>query len=114
MAAFEIKEILSKNLRRKFAFVCLFQKLLLDLHLFYRQTILLSWLEVGFISDLKSYRDRSIILCILQDVCRELFCVFGDIYAPKMQDAGVFSNHGCKVWPILYPQTVMNKFKVIQ
>ena len=34
----------------------------------------------------KKSSNRSIILCLLQDICHELFCVFGDFYAPGMQD----------------------------
>lgn len=33
--------------------------------------------------------NRSTILCMLWDACHELFCIFGDLYASGMQDAGV-------------------------
>ena len=33
--------------------------------------------------------DRTIILCVLQDAGRELFCVLGDFYASETQDAEV-------------------------
>ena len=33
--------------------------------------------------------DQLMVLYVLQGVCRELFCVFGDFYVWKTQDAGV-------------------------
>ena len=33
--------------------------------------------------------NRSMILCVLWDACRESFYVFGDFYASGAQDAGV-------------------------
>ena len=32
--------------------------------------------------------DRSIDLCVLRDVCHEIFCIFGDFYTSGTQDAG--------------------------
>ena len=33
--------------------------------------------------------DRSTNLCVLQDACHDLFCVFGDFYASRTQDTEV-------------------------
>ena len=39
---------------------------------------------------------RLIDLCILQDACHELFCIFGDFYASCTQDAEVTKSLGLK------------------
>lgn len=66
---------------------------------------MLSWLEVGFITDLKSHKQdilqkhfRLIDLCILQDACHEFFCIFEDFYASGMHDAGVTKSLHI-LWP---------------
>ena len=38
---------------------------------------------------MKTSSDRSIDLCVLQDACHELFCVFGDFYGSGTQDTEV-------------------------
>ena len=44
--------------------------------------------------------DRSIDLCVLQDACYELFCVFKDFYASETQDIEVTKSllffHCCR------------------